>query len=370
MKILIDGRMLWWTGVGRYTVELLRNLEQLDRANHYIVIMREKDARIWQPTAPNFSSHFTDIAPYTFEEQLKLPRLIRTLKPDLVHFVSPNLPLLYNDPYVVTVHDLTLLKFKNVKTSALKYQVKFWAFRLVLRHAVSAAKAVITPTNYGAKDIESVLKLGILSKTVTTPLAANLPSATQASSPISGRYLLCVGNFYPYRNLIRLVESFAAIQKSHTELRLVFAGQLGGQSKIFAGRLKKRVEGLGLNDAIVFIDSPGDEQLAALYTHATAFVFPSLYEGFGLPPLEAMSYGAPVAAANTSCLPEVLGDNAVYFDPLDTASMTSVINGLLNDSAKLAALKTAGPTYAKTFSWKRTAEQTLAVYHNALDELK
>jgi glycosyltransferase involved in cell wall biosynthesis len=365
-RIVIDGRMLGWTGIGRYTKSLLEELEQLDADNSYVVLIQRKDWSRWTPAQPNFQRFEVNINPYSFGEQLRLPWILYGLRADMVHFLNFNSPLLYLRKRVVTIHDLTLLDFKNYRGDGWKklvYELKYLVMRVVFRAAVTAATKIITDTEYN-KDELLTRNYAPAAKITAIHLGTpRLPAVTAHSRPANqSPYLLYVGNLYPYKNILRVIEALPQLLIKYPTLSFIIVGD----EDVFSRELHRRIKELRLEQAVVFTGFVSDSELADYYRRATLYVFPSLSEGFGLPPLEAMSYGLPVVAANASCLPEVCGEAAAYFNPHDVADITRVINESLGDPKRLAALKAAGLKRIKTFSWKRMAEQTLAVYKEAL----
>lgn len=363
-RIIIDARIMY-TSTGRYVERLIQNLQKIDAENEYTVLLLKKDYATWTPMAPNFRKLEADFPSYTFSEQWRLWRLLNRLKPDLVHFTMPQHPILYRHPFVLTVHDLTLINYvnrrhegwlKDIYRGGLKPKI----FRHVLRHGVQHARRVITPTDYVRAQITGTFQLPA-AKVVRTYEAGDV--LTREPAPVKNirtPFMLYVGNAYPYKNLSRLVDAFAKLPQN-PQLQLVIAGK----TDVFYQELKRYAEARGIVD----VNFPGyvsDAQLQWLYQHAQLYVFPSLSEGFGLPGMEAMLNGLPVAAARATCLPEVYGEAAVYFNPLDTTDIARVIGATLADQKLLARLRVDGKKRARQFSWQHMAEQTLEVYSQAL----
>lgn len=376
MRIVIDGRMLGWTGIGRYTGELVQNLAKLDSENDYIILLDPKDAHKLLGLPANFRTEIVDIRPYGIKEQLVLPFVLYGLRPDLVHFVHFTAPSLYFGKRVVTVHDLTLVRYKTFRGTGLarlKFELKYWIMRIILRGAVMRAHAILTDTEWVRRDILSFYRHSIfkrlLAEKITTTLLAISPAATKtdespATIKIDGPFLLYVGNYYPNKNIPALLEAFELLADKKSHLKLV----LVGPKDYFLEQVERRINELGLREAVMVTGWISDADLAWLYKKAALFVFPSLSEGFGMPPLEAMAAGTPVISSNATCLPEVLGEAAVYFDPRDPVDMAVKIDFLLKDPAELERLRKAGREQIRLFSWKRTAEQTLAVYKQVLKD--
>jgi glycosyltransferase involved in cell wall biosynthesis len=364
MKIAIDARIIY-TSTGRYVERLLEQLQRLDTANDYVVLLRREDYARWQPTATNFTKVIADYPPYTFREQLQFAWQLQQLRLDLVHFTMPQHPLGYRGRRVITVHDLTLIHYVNRRHDPLlkslyKYHLKPVVFRSFMRLSLRPATHLITPTKYVRDQVQRDFGIPDAQISYTYEAADQLAAVSKPVTALQNqRFILYVGNAYPYKNLQRLID--AHTQLADKELKLV----LVGKTDFFYRELATYVQRQGLKQVVLTGFVP-DPELRWLYEHALVYAFPSLSEGFGLPAIEAMLHGVPVVAARASCLPEVLGPAATYFDPEDTADMARVINTVLTDSARQTTLKKAGLARAEQFSWQRTAEQTLAIYQEAL----
>ncbi len=358
--IVFDGRMIGWTGIGRYSLKLLEQLEKLDKTNSYTVLVQKKDWEKFKPKAKNFKKAEVNIEPYGAANQTKLTSIIQELKPGLVHFPHFTVPLNYADPYVVTIHDLTLLDFNTARggfADRFAYSAKQVVMKQVVKHAVAEAEQVICDTEFTAIDLAHRFHIDPSKITVTYLAAdklANKPGKIKVEKP----FLLYVGNFYPNKNLSPLIEALPKILQTQSDLKLVIVGPQDS----FRDKLKEQVEKLNLDKKVIFSGRVSDAELAGLYKEAALFVFPSLAEGFGLPPLEAMSYGTPVIASNASCLPEILGEAAIYFDPMDVDNIAEEIDALLNTPEELAQLRKAGPKQAAKYSWAKMAKTTLEIY--------
>jgi glycosyltransferase involved in cell wall biosynthesis len=363
MKVIIDARMLFWTGVGRYTKNLLEQLEESDSKDEFFVLVRSKDWKIWEPKAKNFKRVMTDIDPYTVAEQLMLPGVIRKLRPDLVHFTAPNTPWLYRGKKIVTIHDLTLIDYDTSRGSGVKKALrglKRIPFRLVFRRGANTAAAVISGTEYVKQQLVSRFHLAS-EKVRVIPLGVE-PEMAKPSSvekfKTGKKYLFYVGNYFPYKNVGVVVEAMSKIAVHHPEYKLVLAGK----PDFFSEQLKARVKNLKLTDKVIFAGFVTEEELAGLYQKATIYINPSLSEGFGLQGLEAMTHGVPVVAANATCLPEVYEKAAEYFDPLSANDLADKINHLLDSKTERERLIKHGNSRVKEFTWKKVANETLETY--------
>jgi glycosyltransferase involved in cell wall biosynthesis len=372
MRIVIDARTLGWTGIGRYVHHLLLELEKLDEVTEYIILLRDADRGRWQPTSANFTVVTANMEPYSLAEQTQLPGLLRSLKPDLVHFAQFSAPLLYRGPSVVTIHDLTLVNFRNVRGSGWRkvvYEVKYWAGRLVLWNITHTAKQIITDARFVRSELLTHRGSGLLAvkpdkvtaihlATDFTQIMAKKPDWIDAKVP----FALYVGNYYPNKNIGRLLEAFRLVAGKDQQTKLV----LVGKSDYFQKQLQQKAADLGLVDRVVFPGFVPDEELGWLYEHARLYAYVSLSEGFGIPGLEAMAASVPVLSSNASCLPEVYGEAALYCDPMDTGDMAEKMIRLLSDEPLRRQLVTAGKKQVASYSWQRMAGETLVVYRRAL----
>lgn len=364
MKIVIDGRMVGWTGIGRYTSELIDHLQRLDHDSEYVIVVLPQDRERFPKLPANFSLHTADIKPYSLKEQLSLPSILNSLDADLVHFVHFSAPILYRRPRIITIHDLTLVHYKTNRGNGLariKFELKYWGMRAVLWSAIKRSVALITVTRWVKEDIMSTYGSGLGDRIFPIHLSAEAKLAEPEpldQFKLDSPFLLYVGNYYPHKNIDRLLEAFAILAQQGPDLKLV----LVGQENYFLDQLRLQAKELKIGDRILTPGRISDGELAALYMQAKLFVFPSLSEGFGLPPLEAMAAGTPVISSNATCLPEVLGDAAAYFDPHDPIDMAAKISGLLDDATELERLRRAGLEQVKRFSWETMTKETLEVY--------
>ena len=372
MKIGIDARFfgIRQKGLGRYTQKLVENLEKIDPVNEYFVFLQKDNFEEYQPKNPNFKKVLADYKWYTFGEQVFFPRMLYKYGLDLVHFPHFNVPLLYFKRFIVTIHDLTLVHFPTVKNSTLHpvfYWIKFFAYLAVIRAAIVRAESVIAISQFTKDDVIKKYGPAIRNKTVVTYEACeDFCMFSQRNGQeilreygIIKPYLIYVGNAYPHKNLDRLVLAFARAFGEKNDFQLV----LVGKNDYFYGRLRKTVQKHQI-EGVIFLSDVSDYELDSLFHCSVANVFPSLYEGFGLPPLEAMSKGVPVISSDHPCMREVLGESAHFFDGQDVAAITEAMARIVSDVELREDLIGKGYNQARKYSWKKMAKETLAIYSN------
>lgn len=362
MHIAIDARIIS-SGTGRYIERLLTHLEKLDSPHQFSVLVRKKDEGYWKPNKKNFKVIVADFADYSFAEQVGFYFFLKRLNPDLVHFCMPQQPLLYRGASVTTIHDLNLLRItENNKMSPVVLKFKKAVFEKMLHSVVKRSKRIITPSEYTRQDVldfESIPKNRVV---CTHEAAEQLDAHAQAIDKFKKRdFIMYVGRAESYKNNRALIKAHQELLKKYPDLRLVIVGK---KDEIRLNDMEWSRENGYTN--IDFVGFMSDAQLAWLYQNCKAYVFPSFMEGFGLPPLEAMQYGAPVVSSNATCLPEVLGDAAVYFDPSREKEMSKMIEKVLKDEKLRKQMIEKGYQQVKKYSWERMAKQTLEVYNEVL----
>jgi glycosyltransferase involved in cell wall biosynthesis len=362
MHIVIDARVIN-SGTGTYVAKLLKYLQEIDRENHYTVLLREKDQDYWRPTAANFTTQVAEFDNYSFAEQFGYKRLLDRLKPDLVHFCMPQQPVWYRGKRVTTMHDLTLLKTYNSDKNWLVFHFKQFIGRFVWKRVARISDHIIAISENTKREYQALTPIpeDRISVIYEAGEASVNEIAPYEALPFK-KFILYVGQQPDYKNIRRLIEAHQQLLNTHPDLGLVLVGRMNpdtAANKTWSERQGHR--------NVHFTGYIPDSQRDWLFTKTLAYVFPSLMEGFGLPPLEAMAYGTPVISSNASCMPEVLGDAAEYFDPLDVEDMTAAIARVIDDEPLRQGLVMRGHTQVAKYSWKRMAEQTHEIYLRVLN---
>jgi glycosyltransferase involved in cell wall biosynthesis len=370
MRIGIDARFygpkVGGGGLGRYVAELVTHLEQIDSSNEYVLFLRKENFHECRVTRPNFTKRLVDVPWYSLAEQRVLPQEITLSKVNFMHFPHWNVPIFSRTPFLVTIHDLILLEdpmsAHATTRNAFVHGVKYAGFRLVLENAVHRSRHIIAVSEHTKQSILKHFrvksqKVSVIHSGVNAPLEGRGVSLRNLG--VVEPYVLAVGNRYPHKNLETLIQAFVPVFAKHASASLVLAGR----HDVFTERLMRLTDKLGLPEhAVRFVDLPNDEELGALYRHASLLAFPSRIEGFGIPPLEAMHVGTPVMSSDASCLPEILGDAATCVDPDDDAKMAEVMLTALENPASLKAQVERGHERVKNFRWDTAAKQTLETY--------
>jgi len=324
MNIGIDARFFGAKdrGIGRYVENLIKNLENIDNINQYFIFLSKERFNDYSPGQSNFKK--------------LLFNQIKKIKPDLMHFTYFKVPIFYRGRFIVTIHDLIVSHVNFLKKIA---------YKIILCLALKGAGKIIAVSEYTKKDIfkhyrVNPEKIKVIYEGVSPARSAKparLPSlARRPGRSFGGRgkpYILYVGNDYPHKNLKRLKLAFQKLIEDGLDYQLILVTE--------------------------FVS---DKELDNLYKNARLFIFPSLCEGFGLPPLEAMAREVPVVSSNATCLPEVLGDAALYFNPLDINDMADKIKKALTDEDLRKKLIQKGFEQTKKYNWQTMARETLKIY--------
>lgn len=391
MRIGIDARFYGpvGKGLGRYTQEVVDNVIKIASAEgagfDFVIFLSPDNFDEFVCAETNVKKVRLNIKWYSWQEQLLMPFYLLREKIDLMHFPHFNVPFFIVGKFVVTIHDLILTHFPTRRATTLNpivYRLKNLAYRLVIINAVKRSKKIITVSEFTKQDI--IKQFGVEEKkiAVTYEGVANLAKGrdslfvakldnqeTLEQFHIPKNFLLYVGNAYPHKNLETLLEVFVKLLNNRPDLRLV----LVGKEDYFYNRTQDKARALNIwqkgnaNSPVIFPGYVSDAQLEIFYQEAKAYVFPSLYEGFGLPPLEAMARNCPVVSSDRSSLPEILGEAAIYFNPEDKNDMEKKIGQVLDNNEIRESLIANGLKQVKKFSWWECSNKTLDVYKQILN---
>ncbi len=373
MRIGIDARMYSseFTGIGRYVYELIENIQAVDDKNEYVIFMNPEEFAKFEPKSKRVSKVMVRAHHYSFGEQVSFLRILKKAKLDLMHFTHFNVPIFYRRPSVVTIHDLTLSFYPGKKMNSAIHR---FAYNLVLKNAVRHAKKVIAVSENTKVDLIELLhvspgKIEVVYEGVSDKFTPKKDVEFNAEVlkkyGIGKAFLLYTGVWRGHKNLVNLIKSFAILTggDSAVDAQLVITGN----EDPYYPEVKRTVKELGVEHAVIFPGMVSEPELISLYQSAKLYVFPSLYEGFGLPPLEAMRCGTPVVASKTACIPEVCGeDNALYFDPYDPTEMADVIQRVWVDESLQKDLHEHGLKHSLKFSWEKMASKTLEIYESCV----
>lgn len=364
--IIVDARIRR-SSTGRYMDRLLEYLQKVDTTHRYTIVLKDDDP--WKPTNSNFSTISSKTKPYSFNiiDQLTFSVFFYKLRPDLVHFtITPQEPMFYFGKRVTTTHDLTMLRFVRAgKLPTWLHALRMLGYRFLFWWSHHISNHIIVPTEFVANDL-AALRPFVRNKLSVT-YEASEPPLDVAPVQLSGvrePFILHVGSPFPHKNIERLVKAFEIVKKDHPSLQLV----LPGKKEQYFEKFEASIQTSPVKDSILIPGFVSDAELKWLYQNAEAYVLPSLSEGFGLPGLEAMAHGCPLVSSNATCLPEVYGDAAIYFDPEDIDDMANKITKVISDNKLRKELIGKGYAQLKRYSWRRMAEQTLAVYQKILEK--
>jgi glycosyltransferase involved in cell wall biosynthesis len=342
-------------------MNLVAELTKQDSQNEYLFFSSEEN--------PDFKGKtvLVDAPHYSLKEQLWLPFLLCREKLDLMHFPQFNVPVLYFGRYIVTIHDLIKHTSRGAETTTKApwfYWLKYLGYKIVFWSAVKRAFRILVPSRFVKSELIKKYQLPPEKIVVTfegaTKEISPSHSLVSSQSQILGKYaikkpyLLYVGSVYPHKNIERLIE---AVKILKINLVIVCA------RNVFWERLKSKVQKMNAEPLVNLVGFIPDSELGFLYREASAYVFPSLSEGFGLPGLEAMAQKVPVLASDIPVFREIYQNAAVYFDPLDTKDIADKIKLVLGDKKLQEELINLGFELSKSYSWTKMAAETLQVYN-------
>lgn len=367
LKIGIDSTPLLGqrSGVGHYTSRLLRSLMQTTNWEYLLYSNRPLQPLPHPLNTATQSRQYFPTSRWVWMQTI-LPSIIRRSQPALCHFTNALAPLWQPQPYVLTIHDASLFTHSQYHPRARRLTMK-----TLLPIVARRASALITVSQHAQQDIAQALnippeKIHVIYEAsaehfqpITNP--AELQRVRRTHN-LPQQFILYVGTIEPRKNLHRLLRAFHNARRAGYPHHLVLAGPRGWMMDDF----EQEIESLGLNNVVHYLGYVPTNDLPSLFSLATLFAFPSLYEGFGLPPLEAMACGTPVLTSNRSSLAEICGDAAHLINPECEDCLTRGLTDLLDDADYRHSLSQRGLARAQTFSWERTARETAQVYNQVI----
>jgi glycosyltransferase involved in cell wall biosynthesis len=365
VRVAIDARKLHDFGIGTYIRNLLRQLARIDAATEYVLLCRSADLDIGGQLGPNFRTVLESSPNYSLREQIHVPWVLRQQRPDLFHAPHYILPAAIRCRSVVTIHDCIHLMFPQYLRNRAAHayaHASMWS-------AARRSDRILTVSEASKRDIlhffrvppeKVVVVYNAIDEQFWVAPPEERVARVRERYQLDHPFVLYVGNIKPHKNLVRLIEAFDELRRDRQDedLKLLIIGD--EISKLPA--LRRAVHKHKLHKQVRFLGYLPDDTLAILYRLASVFAFPSLYEGFGLPPLEAMASGTPVVTSNVSSLPEVTGGAAVLVDPYDVDSIADGLRRVLTDPHLAAEMRRKGLERAREFSWERSVERTRQVY--------
>jgi glycosyltransferase involved in cell wall biosynthesis len=369
LRIIIDVRRIGDFGVGTYIRNLVHGLAGLDAENNYVLVALRPDEPELAGLPSNFAVSVYRHADTDWVNQFSFYFFLKELAPDLIHLPLNVVPMMMPRPYVVTIHDMSSLLFAE------RWQLRKSMRLYLFRRGLLRAERVIAVSAATRRDVENVLNIpsGRIRQIYEAP-DPRFARVDTADSPerqsileryqVNYPFILYAGAVRPQKNIPRLVEAFAVLRgdlESHPvykDLRLIIIGdEISKYPSVRRAVIKTRVE-----DVVRFLGFVPVDALRVFFEAASAFAFPSLYEGFGLPPLEAMASGTPVVTSNVSSLPEVVGNAAVMVNPENVFDIARGMREVLVDESLRAELIRKGYQQARRFNWSQTARQVLEIY--------
>ncbi len=361
MKILIDARLYSpkYTGIGRYAYELIKYLQELDTQNEYVVFLNPDEFEAFNCPSQRWTKKKIDIPHYSLKEQTDFYTILMNENADMTYFPHFNVPVRYTRPFVVTIHDLTLHYYPYKEYSpkwSLKKQIQMWVYKYIMKKTVQHAQHIVAISDSTKNDLQK--EYHIKDEKITVILEG-VPEHFQKASDeqlqkmkemfgINKSYLLYTGVWRSHKNLLKLIRAFHQLIQEGKDIQLV----LTGKKDPAYPEIPALITSLGLKNRVFLTGFVSEEELIALHSGAEVFVFPSLYEGFGLPPLEAMQFGVPVVTSNKASLPQVCADAAEYCDPEKAEDIARAIIHVLDSAERRQELIEKGTENLKRFSWK------------------
>ena len=374
MQICFDARVIIdkLTGLGNYTYNLLKHLLMLDSENEYTVLINRSltdHHPIKHLEQKNLKKHFVQIPEVTPQQQVMIPFELLKQKPDIYHYPNFDLPVFQPYNSIFTVHDLTYLKHNGLYMNG--RWIKNFYTKAIMSLAARKSKKIISVSASTKDDLLEILKVpeykveviheGLDESYFNGSLSNYKSSFFNKNVGLNDgdEYFLFIGERRPHKNLARLIEAFSIFkQKTPNKMKLV----LGGKKYANYKEPEKKAQELNLTNEVIFLGYIPEDDLQFLYKNARCFIFVSIYEGFGIPILEAMACGTPIITSNISSMPEVAGEAALTVNPYNVDEIAEAMNQITYNVKISQGLVNTGFKRVKNFSWDSAAEKTLKLY--------
>lgn len=367
MKIGIDCRLWNQTGVGRYIRNLVGGLDAKSSSHTFVLYLLESEYKSLAFTNPKIEKRLANISWHSLQEQILFPKLISKDSLDLMHFTYYSVPVLYNKPFVLTLHDVIISHFDTGEASTLPlpiYKAKRLAYSYTLSQATRKAKKIIVPLQATRRDVEKLYpytqnKIVVTQEGFDTAILETGAISKEIADYLKQSYFLYVGNAYPHKNLPTLIQAFKLYKAENpSDVKLI----LVGKKDYFYQKLHQ-----SLSLDIIHLPEVSDYELGQLYKSAKALIAPSHMEGFGLPVLEAMSVGCLVAASDIPAFQELCGNAAIFFNQENAQNIKNVLSRItkMTEADKKTFVQNAQKK-SQTYSWDTMVRETLAVYDQSV----
>lgn len=376
LKIGIDARMCGaeFTGIGRMSTEIFDKLPKEMPEYDFVFFLNKNNFDNLEIKSNNIKKVISDEKIYSLSEQTSFLKKLNQEKCDLVHFLHFNVPLFYFGKFTVVIHDLTLFDFPGKKMNKLHHRL---AFHSIFRSTIYKAKKIITVSEYTKSELQKHFKftnqkINVVYNGISKDFFNLRLTNKQAFEKVKNKFniqkpfFLYTGVWREHKNLAGLIKAFAILKKQGLEANLVITGKEDYTEK----SIKESIKNNGLEKDVVLTGLVSDADLKLLFKGAKVFVFPSFAEGFGIPPLEAMASGTPVCSSNTTSLPEVCENAALFFNPHNTKDIASKMKQIFENEKLRKKLTEEGFKQIKKFSWEKSIKETAKILAGVINSLK
>jgi len=373
MKIGIDSRAAKWyrgTGIGTYSYQLINSLNKIDVINKYLLFMPQTNSIDIKFNSNYEIRNINQDLQGNFWDEVNIPTILKSEDIDLYHVPQNGvgLPKEKTCPFIITLHDI--IPYRMPETVG---EVYLDIFLKEMPTIISKCDGIITVSNFSKQDIisafnfpaEKIFVTHLANEEIYLPLDKDKCSSfIEKNYSISGDFILYVGGFSPRKNIVGLIQAFSKLESKlkNRNIKLVIVGNKGKSYSLY----KKTAEDYKVSDKVIFPGFIPLEHMPLFYNACKLFVYPSLYEGFGLPPIEAMACGIPIIASNLTSIPEVVGDAGILINPYDIDELSSEMFHIFEDEAFRNTLRKKSLLRSSEFNWSKTAENTLVAYRNTL----